>query len=255
MALVKLPCPYEIEPELRDQLSGLAGLQRCLEGHDEILLIVHDVPRPTQPAGQPVFFWKRHDGRWMQPSGPGIGELSELLERYGRAIDSHYEVVNQAEDAAAVFAVLRHAGPLSRSTRELARVLDQALQADPEDRAMRALRDRARELERLADFLNTDARSTLEFLRTEHGRTQARAAERLVNTANRVAWMVGVIAFCALLGVSALLPDLLRVILWVLMGGGMALAGVFLKRGFGKTREKSGELAVPDPRSEARSGE
>ena len=78
---VKLPNHFRIENELREQLSSRPGHQRCVEGRGELLLVVHDVPKPGIPERQALFFWKDYEGRWSQASGPGISGVGELLDR------------------------------------------------------------------------------------------------------------------------------------------------------------------------------
>lgn len=224
MSLSPITCPYELEPELREQLSHRAGHQRCLEGHDEVLLIVREVPRQAGSEGEALFFWRRHDGRWFQPGGPGMSEMGQLLERYAGAVETHEKVVNEACDAAETFLALRHAGPLARSIRDLARALEQALAVDPADRSIRGFRDRAREIERAAEFLQADARATLEFLRTQQGESLARSAEKLVKAADRLGWLAGVIALAVILGVSLMLPVVWNGILWGVAGVWLVIA-------------------------------
>ena len=147
-----------------------------------------------------------------------MSEMALLLERYARVFDGHYEVVNDARDAAEIFAALRHAGPLARSIRDLARALEQALAVEPDDRSIRGLRDRAREIERTAEFLHSDARVTFEFMRTEQGESLARSGERLVKTADRLGLLATVIAVAAVVGVGTMLPDFPRFVLWTVLG-------------------------------------
>ena len=97
---LKLPAHFEIEPELREQLSTRPGHQRCIEGAGELLLIAHEVPRPGIPEREALFFWKRHDGTWMQSSGSGLSLLGELMDRYAKVIDGHEEVIDEADTAA-----------------------------------------------------------------------------------------------------------------------------------------------------------
>lgn len=215
---LKLPAHFSIEPELRDQLSSRAGQQRCLEGHDEVLLIVHDVPPPAISSRTPLLFWKRHDGRWTQPGGPGISELGDLLGRYSEIIGSHHEVVTRAENAADILVILRHAGPLSRSSHDLAHALDQTLASEPNDREIRGFRDRAKEIERAAELLHTDARMTLEFIRTEHGQSLARSAELILKTAQQLLLVAAVflplIALGIFIGLSGALPAFMQWVIW-----------------------------------------
>jgi hypothetical protein len=236
---LKLPAHFSIEPELRDQLSSRAGQQRCLEGHDEVLLIVHDVPPPAISTRTPLLFWKRHDGRWTQAGGPGITELGDLLARYADIIESHHVVVTRAENAADILAILRHAGPLSRSTRELAHALDQALASEPNDLEIRNFRDRAREVERAADLLLTDARMTLEFIRTEHGQSLARSAEMILKTAQRLLLVAAVflplIALGIFIGLSGALPAFMQWVIWSLIAVSLLTASWLSRKSLQET--------------------
>jgi hypothetical protein len=229
---LKLPDHFTLEPELREQLSSRPGHQRCIEGAGELLLIVHEVPRPGIPERDALFFWKRHDGSWMQASGAGLGELVNLLDRYAKAIDGHEEVIDEADTAAEIFGILRHAGPLARTTRNLVQALEQVLAIDPDDRAMRGFRDRAREIERAADLLNTDGRITLEFWRAERAEQQARSSARLNRIAFRLNLLAGfflpLVAFGGLFGMNVDIPEFVKPMFWVILLGGVTVGLVLL---------------------------
>lgn len=228
---LKLPTHFNIEPELREQLTTRPGVQRCVEGNEELLLIAHDVPRPGTPE-KVILFWRRHDGRWVQPDGPGISELEDLLARYMDAIDAQQEIVSRAAGAAAVFGVLRHAGPLARSLEELVRALEQALSFDPDDRPVRTCRDRALEIHRAADLLHGDARATLDFLRTEQGEAFVKSMERIGRTVNRLNVLIVVFlpmtALGVILGVNAGVPLFVKIVLWALFLAGMVITAAVL---------------------------
>ena len=232
METLQLPAHFEVEPELREQLSGRPGHQRCVDGAGELLLIVHEVPRPRIPERDALFFWKRHDGTWMQASGPGLGGLNDLLDRYARAIDVHEEVIDEADTAAEIFKILRHSGPLCRSSRNLVIALEQVLVIDPDDREIRGLRDRAKEIERAADLLNADGRVALEFWRAERAEEHARSGARLNRIAYRLNLLAGfflpLVALGSLFGMNVTLPDFVRPMFWVILGGGLGVGGVLL---------------------------
>jgi len=228
----QLPAHYTIERELKDQLSGRPGHQRCVEGAGELLLVVHEVPKSAVPERTAIVFWKRHDLSWMQPGGPGISELGELLGRFERAIDGHEEVIDEADTAAEIFAIIRHAAPLARSTRNLVQALEQVLGIDPDDREIRAYRDRAREIERAADLLQADARLTLEFWRVQRAEEHSRASARLGRIAYRLNLLAGfflpLVALGGLLGMNIDLPDFLKPMFWLVFFGGMLVGGALL---------------------------
>ncbi len=230
--ILQLPEHFNIEPELREQLSGRPGHQRCVEGAGELLLVVHDVPEPGVPERTALFFWKRYDGCWTQAGGPGLDELGTLLDRYTRVIDGHEATIDEADTAAEIFAILRHAGPLARSTRNLVQALEQTLAIDPDDAEIRALRDRAREIERAADLLHADARVTLEFWSAERAEEHSRSAEKLGTIAFRLNLLAGfflpLVALGALFGMNVELPEAVERSFWFIFFGGMLVGAGLL---------------------------
>jgi hypothetical protein len=228
----KLPDHYHIEPELCEQLSGRPGHQRCMEGAGELLLVLHEVPRPAIPERDAHFFWKHQDGSWMQPSGTGLSDLGELLDRFAKAIDAHEEVIDEADTAAEIFAILRHSGPLSRSTRNLVQALEQALATDADDREIRGYRDRAKEIERAADLLNTDAKVALDFWRAVQSEKHARSGARLNRIAFRLNLLAGfflpLVALGGLFGMNVDLPEFTKPMFWLILLGGLMIGAVLL---------------------------
>ncbi len=222
--ILKLPTHFNLEPELRDQWGGRTGHQRCIEGHDELLLIVHNVPEGLVP-GAAMVFWRRHDGRWVQEEGPGIDAVDAVLGRYEDVIRGHFAVVERADAAEEIFTTLRHAAPLLRSVRDLIKALEQVLSFDPNDRAVRELRDRAREIELAADLLQADARVTLEFLRTRQGDELLRTTRRLNRIVDRLALLVLVFLPLAALGtflaMSGSIAFGVKLLFWCVFGLGL----------------------------------
>jgi hypothetical protein len=246
----KLPAHFEIEPELREQFSNRPGHQRCVEGQDELLLVVHEVPKPGIPEREVLFFWKRRDGRWCQPGGGGLNQLGELLDRYAETIDQQQRVLDGAGTAAQIFGVLRHAGPLVRSTRNLLLALQQGLAADLENREIRACRDRARELERAAELLHADARVMLEYWQAARTEEQARACTRLDKNVFRVSLVLGfflpLLVLSSLCGMQVTIPASMRPWFWGLLLTGLAAGTLWLWR--------AGRQADPAPDRENEPG-
>ena len=228
-----LPSHLSIEPELADQLSSRPGHQRCIEGDGELLLVTHEVPRPSIPERQAIFFWKRRDGKWIGPQGTtGLVALEALLDRYAKAIDGHEEVIDEADTASEVFTILRHAGPLARSSRNLVGALEHLLTIDHDDKAIRALRDRARETERAAELLYADARITLEFWQAERSEEQALASARLNRIAFRLNLLAGfflpLVALGGLFGMNVDIPHFVQRGFWVIVMFGLLVGACIL---------------------------
>lgn len=202
----KLPEHFNLEPELREQLSARAGHQRCIEGAGELLLVVHEVPRPGQPRREALFFWKCREGSWLQAAGPslgsgtGLGGLVALLDRYEETLDGHQEALAKAASAAEISAVLRHSGPLVRTSRNLLQALEHALAINPESRTLRTCRDHAREIERAADLLLTDSRVALEFWQAERLEMLARTTAMLQHRLFRLMLLTGIFLPLAAIG-------------------------------------------------------
>ncbi|MDX1680567.1 MAG: CorA family divalent cation transporter [Akkermansiaceae bacterium] len=222
-----LPAHFELEPELLDQLTERPGFQRCFDGEGELLLVVHDLPVPGVPERQPVYFWKRADDVWMQSSGEGLGEFKKLLDRYAQTIDDHELQLEQADSASDLFPILRHSGPISRSLRNMAGVIEQVLQIDTDDREFMALRDRVREIDRAAELLHLDAKMELDFLRAEQAEIQAESTERLNHIAFRLNLLAGfflpLVAFAGLFGMNVDLPAFIQPMFWGIFFGGLAI--------------------------------
>jgi Mg2+ and Co2+ transporter CorA len=230
--LLILPQHFEVERDLREQLSGRPGHQRCVVGEGELLLVVHEVPEAGIPERKAIFFWRKQDGQWLQPSGPGLDELGGLLDRYAKAIDTNEEMLETTESTERVFKILKHAGPLTRSTRNLVHALEETLAQEPDDRLILSFRDRARELERAAELLQSDARETLIFWQAEASEEHARASDRLGKILFKLNLVTGfflpLVALGSLLGMNVDLPDFIENWFWLIFFGGLVIGGLLL---------------------------
>lgn len=230
--VLKLPEHYQIEPELAEQLSSRTGHQRCVVGTSELLLILHEVPQPGIPERQGIFFWRQHDGRWLQPGGPGLDELNALLDRYTRAIDDNEALLETTESNDQLFRILRHAGPLHRSMRNLVQALEQSLAQEPDDREIRNFRDRARELERASELLQNDARETMLFWQAEASEEHAKSADRLGQILFKLNLITGfflpLVALGGLFGMNVDIPEFIKGMFWLIFFASLGIGGLLL---------------------------
>jgi Mg2+ and Co2+ transporter CorA len=228
-----LPSGFDLEEELLDQLSNRPGNQRCVIGRDELLLVVHEVPKPGVPERDPLFFWRRADETWQDyTGGKGLRRLGDLLERYAKVIDEKEELIEEADTAAEIFELVRAAAPLSRSSRNLMLAIDHTLAQDEDNRELRSYRDRIRELERAAEQLNHDARLTMEYWKAERGEEQQEAAEKLNKIAFRLNLLAGfflpLVALGGLFGMNVKLPAFVDGWFWVIFFGGLVTGGTLV---------------------------
>lgn len=241
-----LPACFGLEPALLEQLSNRPGHQRCVVGEEELLLVVHEVPKPGVPERDPAFFWHRGDGSWMDANGQaGLKELTRLLKRFEVEIDGFEERLDLADRAAEVFGLARAAGPLARTARNLAQAIEQAMAHDDDNRALIACRDRAREIERASYQLNHEARLTLDFWQAEQSEAQRESGRRLNRIAFRLNLLAGfflpLVALGGLFGMNVKLPGFTQGLFWGIFAGGLLMGGLlvwFVGRG---VDERGGE--------------
>ena len=229
---INLPAHYALERDLLEQLGDRPGHQRCVVGRDELLLVLHEVPKAGVPERDAIFFWRRRDGKWFQPDGQGLKGLGDLLDRYAKAIDTNEEILEQTDEAEDLFQVLKHAGPLTRSSRNMVAALEQVLNQEPDDREIRNHRDRAREIERAAELLHSDGRETLLFWQAEAAEQHTKSAERFGNILFKLNLVTGfflpLVAFGGLFGMNVDLPGFIQGMFWWIFLGGLGVGGGLL---------------------------
>jgi hypothetical protein len=230
---LKLPGHFELERDLREQLSSRPGHQRCVVGNAELLLVLHEVPAAGVPEREALFFWRKYDGTWVQNGGSGIDDVGALLDRYAHAIDANEETLEKTDSTAELFGILRHAGPLSRSSRNMVSALEQALAQEPDDTQVRNYRDRAREIERAAELLHADARETMLFWQAESSEKHTKSAERLGNIVFKLNLLTGfflpLVALAGLFGMNVDLPDFVKGMFWWIFFGGLFVGGWLMR--------------------------
>jgi hypothetical protein len=240
-----LPAEFILPADLLDQLSNRSGCQRCIVGDSgQLLLVLHDVPKSGVPERKASFFW--YDGqRWHSAEGPGLQGLVHLLDDYAKVIDQLEAIIDDADTAKEIFDLIRQAGPLARSSRNLYHALLDAAAKFPKDRDVRTARDRAHENERAADLLYADARVTLEFIRAERAEEQAKSSDRLARLGFRLNLLAGfflpLVALGGLMGMNVNLPNFAMNGFWMIFLGGLLFGVIILFIVGYKTGESSEE--------------
>jgi CorA-like Mg2+ transporter protein len=229
-----LPEHISITPEILEQLSERAGCQRAILGNSgELLLVVHEVPESNSPERKALFFYRDKNSLWhASESHNGIKEFYGLLDRFAKAIDKNEAVMDDADTAREIFDILRHAGPLARSTRNLYLALEDAnTKKGINDKDLRSLRDRTLELERAAELLYSDAKMALEFYRAERAEEQAESSEKLAKLSFRLNLLAGfflpLVALGGLMGMNVELPMFVQKEFWWILITGL-ITGAFL---------------------------
>jgi hypothetical protein len=184
-----LPKNWDVPQIFRDRLGSQAGRQRTMVAEGHVLLILHEVPDPGTPDERKAhFFWRSPAGEWRSTgtAGRGVGPLRAHVEAYASAVDALEARVERASTADDYFAVLHVVTPLRRSARNMHQALQDARDALKDDKDVIALRDRAGDVERAAELINSYAHDGLEFTVARRAEDNARFAQQANLSAHRL---------------------------------------------------------------------
>jgi hypothetical protein len=181
-----LPASWDLPVDIRERFGEKAGRQRCMLEAGHLVLVLHAPPKADENERIARFYWRKPDGSWVSNESAGgantvmkhLDEFSQLLEKIDKAVDA-------ALFARDYFAVMSHLSPLLRSARNLHKTLQSAreLLDSPE---IITWRDRAYEIERLAELLYEDAKNGLDFATARRAEEQALASHRMEVAAHRL---------------------------------------------------------------------
>jgi Mg2+ and Co2+ transporter CorA len=205
-----VPDYWPIPDTLRQRLGERAGKQRCLVDAGHALLVLHRAPRAHERTRQAVVFWRSPAGEWRSdPGKDSIDSLREHVETYGEALEELEERVEGAKRATEYFAILQRIQPLVRATRNMHAAISQLKEqcANTQNaEELIAIRDRAYELERVADFIAADAENGMEFMVAQHAEETADISVRIAAETHRLnllaAVCLPVTALGAILGMN-----------------------------------------------------
>lgn len=182
-----VPEYWPLPDTLRQRLGDRAGRQRCLVEAGHAVLVLHKVPKANDRARQAVVFWRSPAGEWRaDPGTDSVESLRAHLESYAEVLEELDARVEQAHRAMDFFAILKRARPVLRATRNMHAAIAQLKDQLPADADLLALRDRAYELERLADSITSDAESGMEFSVAQHAEEQAELSVRIASESHRL---------------------------------------------------------------------
>ena len=170
-----LPRVWEVPQVFRDRLGSSVGRQRAMAADGHLLLVLHVPPEPDEVTRQGRFLWRKPDGTWTSNDlGGGPQVVAKHLDQFAKAIHDCDVWEEQAKTAEDYFAVLERLAPIQRSARNLHTVLQEARQLCPDDRDLINHRDRAYEIERTVELLQTE---TEELAGSADCETSRRAGE------------------------------------------------------------------------------
>jgi hypothetical protein len=182
-----VPDTWPIPSELKSRVGTRVGRQRLLAHHGHHLLVLHQLPKPGERTRQAAVFWRNPEGHWRCfPGRDSVATLKDHVEAVADALEKLDDRVEDAHKATDFLELIRVARPLQRYTRNMHQTLGQLRDALADDADVLAVRDRAYELERLADNVCDDAENGMQHTIAQHTEEQAALSERIAKESHRL---------------------------------------------------------------------
>jgi len=187
-----IPKSWNIPPVFRRRLGEDAGRQRLMKEDGHLLVILHQVPKAEDGGHrEAALFWIDDQGNWKSvPGSGGRSALREHVDQYLARAKSLDSELDKTSTAAEIHEVIDQATPLLRAGRNMMAVTQELRQSLPDNLQVLAIRDVAVAVERAADLLVQDAKSSLDFMIAKNSTEQAAAtaaATREARKLNRLA--------------------------------------------------------------------
>lgn len=181
------PADWDLPTVLRIRLGYGPGRQRVMDADGHLLLVLHEVPKSHQLERVGQLFWRQPDGDWLC-SIPGAGPtgVEQHLQTYANAIDRLTEEVEASRTSEACFKILGELSPLARSSRNMYTALQEARKLRSEDRELLEWRNKAYDLSRRVELLQSDAKTALDFEVAHQAEILAEASHQMATSAHRL---------------------------------------------------------------------
>jgi hypothetical protein len=182
-----IPHNWSVPAKFRERLGENAGRQRAMLHDGHLLLVLHEVPKPSDPVRKAAIFWRAPDGAWKASSGRGgLSALRDLVESFAKVTLEMESRLDEARRAADYFEVLQQSGPLLRTSRNLHKALQEARDGVPADRDLINVRDTMSDVERTAELVQFDAKNGLDYTIARRAEEQAINSDHILATNHRL---------------------------------------------------------------------
>jgi len=207
-----LPKQWPIPEIFRERLGSSPGKQRIMSEEDHYLIILHQVPTAKDRGlRKAALFWINNHGEWKStPESGGVTGLTKHLDSYleqVRMLENQLESASGSQAPHILHEIHDHATPLFRAARHLLSIMQELRDTFPDSREILLNRDTAITIERSAELLLADAKSSLEFLAVQNSIQQAQEAHKATLEANRLnrlaALFFPVITIASILSIEA----------------------------------------------------
>ncbi len=182
-----IPESWQVPQRFRQRVGTTAGRQRAMVEGGHLLLILHDVPKAGEDQRSARIFWRAPDGTYKakESRGDGLPSLKRHVEGFKVAVQELDDRVDRAQQAEAIYQVLRAAAPVARTARNLHKALQEAREG-VDDKEIISLRDAAGEIERSAELVVSDAKNALDYLEAKAAEEQAAFAKKTAEAQHRL---------------------------------------------------------------------
>ena len=231
-----IPDTWQVPTHLRERVGTRVGRQRAMVEGKHCLLLLHQLPKHNERERAAIAFWRSDTGAWRCfPGRDHIQTLKDHVEAVAKTLDELDDKLEVAEKATDFLALIKLARPLHRFTRNMHLALQNVRDAFPEDLEILALRDRAYELERLAETISDDTENGMQYTIAQHTEEQADLSERIAKESHRLNTLAAVAlpitAIGSVLGMNLTngLEELPEPISFWCIVFGLFLLGMFLR--------------------------
>ena len=182
-----LPASWDIPQVFRDRLGLTAGRQRAMVHEGHLLLVLHGPPSDDHAARGGRFFWRSPDGTWSAAAtGKPCHSLDAHLAEYEEIVAEIDERDPADENAGELHADIPALSPLVRASRNQHAALQHARELLAGSDEILVCRDRAYQIERMAELAYQDAQNTLGYTTALQAEAQATAGHQMAVSAHRL---------------------------------------------------------------------
>lgn len=202
-----LPASWDIPQIFRDRLGVKAGRQRAMLHDGHLLIVLHAPPEADHAARGGRFFWRQPDGVWTAAaSGKPCHSLDVHLAEYEKIVAEIDERDPADENAIELHADITALAPLVRASRNMHAALQQAREISPDTEELIVFRDRAYQIERMAELAYQDAQNTLGYTTALQAESQATTGHQMAVSTHRLnvlaAFFFPMVTLSAIFGVN-----------------------------------------------------
>jgi len=182
-----LPASWDIPQVFRDRLGVTAGRQRAMVHEGHLLLVLHGPPSDDHAVRGGRFFWRSPDGTWAaSATGKPCHSLDAHLAEFEKLVAEIDERDPVDENASELHADITALAPLVRASRNLHTALQHARELMAGSEEILVCRDRAYQIERMAELAYQDAQNTLGYNAARQAESQAAAGYQMAVSAHRL---------------------------------------------------------------------